>query len=72
MGEDVLVANGYCKATLRSAVEEVVEQLRGRGVAADYFPFYELGTLNPRERSSRRSSWGRRTDGWCAGGSCAM
>jgi len=59
VGSDVLVANGYCKATLRSAVEEIVEQLRARGVMADYFPFYELGTLNPREKVFKEEFLGK-------------
>jgi hypothetical protein len=47
---DVLIANGRCKATLRSAAGEAVEDCRAAGITADYFPCYELGVLNPREK----------------------
>ena len=58
-GPDVLVSNAYCKSTLRSALGEAVERLRESGVPADYFPCYELGTLNPRERVFKEEFLGK-------------
>ncbi len=47
--DDVLVANAYSKATLRSVVSEAIADANGRGASTDYFPSYELATLAPRE-----------------------
>ena len=50
-GPDVLVANAYSKATLRSVATEAVETARRRhALAVDLFPSFELATLCPRER----------------------
>lgn len=45
--EDVLVANTYSKATLRSVVSEAIAA--SGDIAIDYFPSYELAMLSPRD-----------------------
>lgn len=46
-GEDVLVANAYSKATLRSVVSEAIAEIKARNHSAiDYFPSYEMVTLS--------------------------
>lgn len=45
--KDIIVANNYSKATLRSAAEEAVRKFE----YVDYFPAYEMVTLSPRSIS---------------------
>ncbi len=48
-GSDVIISNAYSKATLRSVATEAVETAaRNGGPAIDYFPSYELATVNER------------------------
>lgn len=48
-GNDILIANTYSKSTLHSAVTEAIDvSMKHGGPPIDYFPSYELATLNPR------------------------
>jgi hypothetical protein len=44
--DDVLVATGYGKATLRSALQEALDECRERGIEhIDYFPSFEIVSM---------------------------
>lgn len=61
--DDVLVANAYSKATLRSVVSEAIADANERGASIDYFPSYELATLAPRESVWREQHANGDSDG---------
>ncbi len=63
-GEDVLVANAYSKATLRSVVTEARLHHRSPDEPAfDYFPSYELVTLSDRNQVWRTAHGDGTPDG---------
>ena len=47
-GEDILVANTYCKSILHAALKDAIDVARSSEIDARYCPTYELVTSQPR------------------------
>jgi len=55
-GEDILVANTYCKSVLHAALTDAINLAKHHSINAQYCPTYELVALQPRRQGVWRAA----------------